>query len=531
MKIVKYITALLLVATMMFVVSSCTKGFEDMNKPYNQPSSASVGDLFNSVVSSLQISYQEQATYHSFIYEITQQATQYASSGYRMENASNEMWQSYYSMLANSKLIDTMIAVDANKAKMIDILAMNRTLRAFRTMRMTENFGDMPYTAAGLGVYGNGNYKPKYDKQQDIYVSCINDLKWAVDNFTSATDQVSLGSSETFLQNNITTWIKFANSLRLRYAVTMFDKNPTFAGSQITDALTKPLLENGEDIGLWPANIPGLVFDMHAWSFSANQYIRMGTAMWSYMSVNDSTNGNGIFDPRCRIFFEPNNAGLWVAYPQNPTTSTPSEGGDPYNDKRDNGWSDKGEGCIYSPINYYFKDRTYIPELMITAAEVHLFKAEVYNRGLGVDKNAATAQTEYEAGVKTSCNFWTSIAMNCPKWVENKPAALPSDAELAALLANPKVAYNSGDEAAALEQIYTQMWIDGFRQPWDVWTLYRRTGGNLPKDPNNPTYTENIYGIYHRYTYPSTEQDYNLESWKAETGGTDSYGTKIWLEK
>lgn len=531
MKIQKYISLLMVMLVIVFTISSCTKGFEEMNKPYNQANTASIGELYNSVVSSMQINWQEQATYHSFVYEITQQTTQFASSGYRMENASGEMWQTYFTMLANSKLIDTMISVDPNKAKMTNILAMNRTLRAHKTMRATENFGDIPFSEAGYAIYGTSYYKPKYDTQEEVYKACINDLKWAVDNFSTSADQVKLGSSETFLKDDIDMWKKFANSLRLRYAVTMYDKDPTFAGAHITDALNKPLLGDGEDMGLWPSKIPGLVFDMHAWSFSANQYIRLGTTMWDQMSNNDNQDGSGIFDPRCKIFFEPNNAGNWVAYPQNPTASTPSEGGDPYNDVRDNDWSNKGANCVYSPINYYFKDKTYIPELMITAAQVHLFKAEVYNRGLGVGKNAATAKQEYEAGVKASCNFWNQIAIDCPKWVVGKPAGLPAEAELNTLLSDPKVAYNTGDEAAALKKIYTQMWVDGFRQPWDVWTLYRRTGGNLPKDPDNASYTENNYGIYHRYTYPATEQDYNSDSWSAAMGGADKYDTKIWLEK
>jgi len=527
----RYLVYGMMAVTLGCTLSSCTKGFEEMNRPYNAPSSASVGDLFNSMVSSLQISWQEQATYHSFIYEVTQQTTQYASSGYRMENASNEMWQSYYAMLANSKLIDSLIAVDPNSANMSNVAAMTKTLKAFRTLRMTENFGDMPYFNAGLATNGAAYYRPAYDKQQDIYLSCINDLKWAVDNFSDDASQVSLGGSETFLHNDITTWRKFANSLRLRYAVTMYDKDQNFAGGQIAEALSKPLLADGENVGLWPANIPGLVFDMHAWSFSANQYIRMGTTMWHYMSNNDNKDGSGIFDPRCKIFFEGNNAGEWVPYPQNPTLTTPSEGGDPYNDSRDNNWAGKGAGCIYSPINYYFKDRTYIPELMMTASAVHLLKAEVYNRGLGVAANSATAKAEYEAGVKTSCNFWYSIAMNCPKWVVNKPAALPSDVELTALLSNAKVAYETESPANSLKKIYAQMWIDGFRQPWDVWTLFRRTGGELPTDPNNSSYWESNYGIYHRYTFPISEQDYNFDNWLSATNNQDLFSTKTWLEK
>lgn len=530
MNFIKNKYSIICLTVFLVLLGSCTKEFEDINKPYNQPSEASIGDLFNTVVSSMQNSWQELATYHSFIYPLTQQTTQYASSGYRLENASNEVWQSYYSMLANSKLIDTLISQDENSGNMTNILAMNRVLRAYKTMRLTEEFGDVPFHQAGYAIYGIDFYKPRFDTQQEVYKALINDLKWAVDNLSTAPTQVSLGSSETFLKNNIPMWIKFANALRLRCAITIYDKDAAFAGPQIAEAISKPLIANGEDIGLWPSKIPGLVFEIHAWSLSANQYIRLGTTMWNAMSNSNAKDGSGIFDPRCRIFYEPNQAGEWVPYPQNPTSATPSEGGDPYNQSRFNSWSSKGAGCIFSPINFYFEDKNFLPQLMITAAQVHLYLAEVYQRGLGVAKNDAMAKAHYEAGVKASVNFWTKLAIDCPIWVEGKPAGLPSDNVLNVFLQDPKVAYSS-DPALALKQIYTQLWIDGFRQPWDIWTLYRRTGGNLPKDPDNASYTETTYGIYHRYIYPTSEQDFNTSNWKTAMGGQDKYETKTWLEK
>jgi len=511
---------------------SCTKGFEEMNKPYNKPTSSSIGDLFNYMISTCQNTYQEQATYHSFIYQVTQQATQYSSSGYRMENAAKEMWDQYYKMLANSRQIDTLIAADANKEKMTNILAMNKVIRAYRTIKMTENFGSIPYFKAGRGKFGTDTYRPPYDKQDAIYKSCIADLKWATDVFTADANQVSIGGSETLFKNNFTLWKKFANSYRLRAAVTMYDKDNAFASAQIADAIAKPLLEEGDDIGLWPSQIPGLVFKMHAWSFSANQYLRMGTALWNQMSDNNNEDGSGIFDPRCKIFFEGNYDGNWVPYPQNPTSATPSEGGDPYNQERFKSWaSNLKMGCKFSPFNFYLEDQNYIPELWLTTAQVHLYLAEIYNRGMGVAKNPAAAKTHYEAGVKASCKFWVSIAVNCPIWVVNKPTAVPSNAAMDAWLAHPKAAYNMGDEAAALKSIYTQLWIDGMRQINDIWTLFRRTGGNLPKDPNNNAYWQNTYSQYHRYTYPTSEQDYNFVNWKAEVGASDAYNTKTWLEK
>src|SRR5207244_2297585 len=107
-------------------------------------------------------------------------------------------------------------------------------------------------------------------------------------------------------------------------------------------------------------------------------------------------------------------------------------------------------------------------------AQVHLIRAEVYNRGLGVAANAATAEAEYNAGITASVNMWTGIAFNTPLWVVNKPAAATaSPAELSALLTNPTIAYNTGNPATALNQIYAQLWIDQNRQPWDAWILLK----------------------------------------------------------
>ena len=91
--------------------------------------------------------------------------------------------------------------------------------------------------------------------------------------------------------------------------------------------------------------------------------------------------------------------------------------------------------------------------------------------------------------------------------------------------------YETEDVAGSLKKIYAQMWIDGFRQPWDVWTLLRRTGGELPKDLDNNTYYESNYAIYHRYTFPITEQDYNFDNWLAATNNQDLFSTKTWIEK
>jgi hypothetical protein len=73
------------------------------------------------------------------------------------------------------------------------------------------------------------------------------------------------------------------------------------------------------------------------------------------------------------------------------------------------------------------------------------------------------------------------------------------------------------------------MWVDGFRQPWDIWTLSRRTGGQLQKMQQFRLLRKQLC-IYHRYTFPITEQDYNFDNWLAATNNQDLFATKTWLE-
>lgn len=521
---------LALVLTLM--TAGCKDGFEELNKPWDKAVTAPVDQLYNGIVSTFVLGWQEQATYHSWIYPVTQQAIVTSASGYVMNNAASELWSNYYLCLGNFRLLEKKIEESPDKDKYRNLQAMAKTLMAYKTLKMTGFFGDMPYSEAGrAATEGYTKYRAKYDTQADIMKTAMTELKWAVDNFSTGADQISVGAAETFLKGDIGQWTRFANSLRLRCALNISGKDKTTAAAVVTECLAKPLLADGENIGIWPKSL-GLTLGGRRWSFNAGFFHRMGTTMWSWMTTTDAKDGSGIIDPRCRIFFEPNNAGEWAPYPQNPTNTTPVEGGQPYNDVRLTSWATKGATNIYSPINYYFaQDQTTIPELMITAAEVHLLKAEAYVSGIGVTKNTTTAKDEYEKGVTASVNFWTKVAMDSPEWVVAKPTALPAPAVIAALLKAPKVAFDASTDEKALRQIYAQLWIDGFRQPWDVWTLKRRTGNMTPMSETNTAYYDANFAVYHRFTFPSSEPDYNNANWRAATGGTDVVGTKTWLEK
>jgi hypothetical protein len=538
-----------MIATTVFIaliLASCTKNFQKENAAYSGPASATLPQLYAGIGANLDraadIGDWAEARW---LYPITQLGAVYAVSDFPFVEGQN--WTLFYSNLPAMDQMLTTMTTSPDSATYTNAIAMVKVLRAYQALELSNTYGDMPYSKAGKAFSGSVvDLTVPYDKQQAIYLSCLSDLTWAVNHLGTGSNQYSFGSNEFLLQNNIPQWKAFANSLRLRYALTIFDKDNTDAGPIIADALTKPLLTDpvADVVGLYQSNIPGISFDIDGagrdFFFRQESRARMGSTLWNLFSNNNNTDGSGIFDLRCPIFFEVNGNNQWVPYPQNPVTPITDGGSpDPYSNDRDpdnKGWAADKVGNLYSDYNYYWgRDGNLggstgaCPEIFMSAAETDFLVAEAYAKGAGVAQNYALAQTAYVAGVTASLTFWKNMAFNSSVWVVNKPtSATPTPAELTSVLTNPKVAFNN---ANALSLIYAQEWIDLFRQPWVTWTLMRRTGGATPADASNPTGYAQNYGSLQRYQYPADEQQLNTANWRAATGGTDLTSTKLWITK
>lgn len=518
----------LLAGSLVFTATSCKKDFGNINEPWaNKTYNAAIPSMYNSIASGM--TEQGRGLFSAFIYQNSQLAANYAASGYRLDNSVGGSWDNYYTALTDFRRVSDLIEANADAAKMTNIKGMLTTLIAYKSLLATTLYGNMPYSEAGKAFYGPDFYRPVYDEQSSIFKDALENLKWAADNFTTSGDQISLAAYETLFGNDINKWIKLANSLRLRYAMLMRNKDAATADAIIAEVLSKPLLAPHEFAGVDPDVVSGLQID-RAGSFRGNSYIRMGSTMWHAMSSSDASDGSGIFDLRTKIFFEPNSSGDWAPFPQAPSNSTVAEtsnngNDDPYNEARLTTWVSGGT-YHYSPFNvYYVCDKTF-PDLFITGSEVSFLKAEIYNRGIGgVAANAATAQQHYEDGVTASVKYWYKLANGSSVWVNNRPAAAPTNAELNTMLANPAVAYSSVP-ADALKQIYQQYWISLFHQPFEAWTLKRRTADATPNVPLAPT-SEALN--LNRLVYPTGEITSNYDNWKAQTGGTDDKSVKPWF--
>jgi len=513
-------------------VTSCKKDFGDINKSWDSKVyTPTIPALYNGITASLAEPGGTGTILTSWVYQNSQLAANYAASGYRMDNYSATYWNNYYTTFASSKKLDELINASAAPANMTNIKAMAKTLMAYKTLVNTLIYGDMPYSDASKAFEGSDFYRPKYDAQANVIKAAIADLKWAIDNFSTNASQVSLGASETLLANDIARWVKFANSLRLRYALVLQKNDAATSNAVIAEALTKPLLAANETVGLYPGSITNFTNDRGGW-YRGNSYVRMGSTMWNAMSSSNAINGSGIYDLRCKIFFEPNRAGEWVPYPQAPIPSTPAEtstgtGIDPYAESRLTTWATTGS-YLYSPLNfYYIADKTF-PQLLITGTEISFIKAEIYNKGLGgIAANPATAKAAYEEGITESIKFWYKLANGSAIWAVNKPAAAPTALELTTMLTNPAVAY-SPVSATALTQIYKQYWISLFHQPLEAWALARRTNYATPSValPSGSS----AYNLF-RMIYPQSEIDGNYANWSTVTGGSDSQAKAPWFMK
>lgn len=529
MKIIQKSIYSLLVCGALCGAGACKKGFEDMNTPYKDASesTASIPGLFNGLVSSMG-KYGDDALNVSLLYPITnQQAYQNTVAPYL--NYSVTYWSQYYPDLLVYKTILKKIAEQPNPQLFNNARFMASILIANKTLRMLDYYGDIPYSKASQASTGSQAYRPAYDAQLDVYTSVLTDLKNAADSLGMVTNPVqsSLGSFETFLNNDFTAWKKFANALRLRYAVRLYNKEKALADAIIADIIggNKPLPENQNaadpsglylnNFGLWPNRVSSSSQILSSLASKWDSYrelsisnIRMSSNVWNQMSSTNDPSGSGIFDPRCYVYFMTNNADQWVPQPQN---GSQPEGGRPYDDGTTRKAIGSDPANKFACVNYFMAyDRKFYPLLIVTEADVHFLKAEIYQRGMGVAKDIVKAKTEYEAGITASVNFWYAYTRLSEIWL-TKPTA-PTGLQMTAFLTNPAVLYNGANDADALKKIATQSWLATMFQPAETWATVRRTG-LTPKDPTyNPS-------VVNRLPYPDDENINNHENWQKATNG------------
>jgi hypothetical protein len=526
----------------MLSLSSCEKDFESVNKNPNGFTTASDGSLFNAVIASLKLGWNEQLYVNvSVLYKETQLGALPMVRWNNYTIGTEEIWKNYYTALPNFRELERRWSGYATSgAEERNMLAMEKILLAFKTFKMTDLFGDIPFSQAGYGYLDASLLRPAFDTQESIYRSQLAELKWAADNIEpSAVAQEPIASFRSFdnlFFGDLAKWRKFANSLRLRYAIRMADKDRLAADSIVADILNNDLPLLGtysggvlndnpytETAAIYPYQL-GFRNESKGWSYNQSREMRMGTNVWHLVSRHDSTDGSGIFDPRAYYFFDTDYNNRWVPYPNVMSSGLLPDGGIPYEYQRDALYSLKGQTCRYSPFNYHLvRDMDYIPDILMTGAEVQFLRAEAFHRGIGLAAPDPNRRDDaFINGLLYSLNFWQTVvsASRLPNTGATFASNVSVPANLGFITVQNGTNYFSLDEAAKLDMIRAQSWLDFFLQPQEAWALARRA--TVPH--------EGAPSTVFRFPIPPSEVSYNQGNWLNSYGSAsgDALSRKLW---
>ena len=129
-------------------------------------------------------------------------------------NAAGFAWSDLYDNLSNVNLMQ----VSATQQNNPDYEAIALVLKAYGFEQLVDSYNNVPYTQAFQGEAGN--LTPAYDTGASIYADLIKQMDNAISlinkNAAAAVPVVGPSSDDIIFGGNMTSWKKFANTMKLR---------------------------------------------------------------------------------------------------------------------------------------------------------------------------------------------------------------------------------------------------------------------------------------------------------------------------
>jgi hypothetical protein len=373
------------------------------------------------------------------------------------------------------QLLDADLLLDANlKASQTATI---EVLEVYTWSVLVNTYGNIPYSQA-LDIT---NVQPAYEDDAAIYNDLFTRLDAAIALMAQNAGEPGIGNGDLLYGGSMESWIKFANSLKLRLGITIADADPVKAKAMVEAAANYPdglFTSPAEEAKLpYTANIP-----------TANQ------VYYELRRRNDNVAANtfvmqlqALQDPRIDEFFRPATEG-------------------------DN--TGKIVGGIYGEPNVYeefaqpsdiLRDPE-LPGMLLSYTEVEFLLAEAKARDFNV--GTETAAGHYNKAITSSIvNDWGGTI-----------------AEAQTYLAQPTVMFNTG---IWQERIGIQKWIALHNQPVEGWKEWRRLDYPVLEKPALAR-----TDIPLRFPYPIQEVNLNNANYQtaAAAMGGDEVTSKIFWD-
>jgi len=407
--------------------------------------------------------------------------------------------------------IGEVIRVVKDDPAQTNLYAMARIWRVYCFSRITDLYGDVPYSQAGQG-YSASVLQPAYDAQRDIYADMLKELDEAAQSL-NAGNANTFETSDLIYGGNPDQWKKFAYSLMLRLGMRMTKADAVGAQAWVTKAVAGGVITAYSDIAKLNYTGSGQVINQNPIAYIMLRY--------NYLKADGTSNTEGgkyqqVFIDALKKNNDPRLPVISVVYANGAAdTSVALQKGMP---ATING-AKPANFITYSEPNPKTLLRLAAPVLLFTAAETYFLLSEAALRGWYA---AETAAALYEKGIRAAMQHWDLIS-----GIKDVISKRRIDAYAASHALNVK-----GTFEAQMSQIYNQFWAGIFPDAQEVFANYRRTG--YPAlTPNN--YPGNATGgrIFRRFLYPVSEQTLNAHSYKTAVArqGADDFMTPIWWDK
>ena len=498
-------------------VSSCTKDYPEINTDKN--TIATIEDsnlpfLFTAALQSVRIGDQTAQNLFADQYSqyIANNATYFPTDRYFIQMS----WAKDNFSPIYTRVVPQLRTIFENTESTSSEYALADIWWVFAFHRVTDYWGPIPYFQAGVA---EGSVP--YDPQEEIYNDFFKRLTTAVEVLKKNPNSKPYGSYDVLYGGNVSKWIKFANTLRLRLAVRVSKVNPTLAKKEAEAAYSSGVfMTSPDDDALLQKNLIDFnkLSQMSEW-FEFN----MSAAMESVLK--------GYNDPRITEYFLPAEKsgtyegmrnGLSIAQLGIP------ENTDVYNSHIGPRWSSPSRGGRSD----YFST----PQNVMCTAEAYFLRAEGALLGWNM---GGTAKELYESGIKNSMAQWGYTDMAVINTFINgttTPIA-PNDYLKSPPAADVPVKFHSSDLNIQKKQVAIQKWLALFPDGTEAWADYRRNHDVLPLYPvansDNIDLLDPKTNWIRRIPFLQVEQETNgAEVAKAVSllGGPDKITTALWWD-
>lgn len=478
------------------LISSCTKDFEEINTDPNRPKQITPGVMLGQL--QYRIVNSSMTASRSFTHELMQvDAPRSSPSGEGLHryvvNPGAAVWSNFYSYMTDiDDIYKTSENLGENNYKAIALI-----YKCWAYSILTDLYGDVPYSEAIKA--SEGNFKPAFDKQKNIYIKILSDLEEA-NALLNPSKALTYGGDLLYNSNSLSggtnygiiKWKKFSNSLRLRLLLRLSKRNGEV---NINEQITM-ILANPAKYPVFTSNADDAIFKYSGSFPYYNPFYNQRQLEWrdgDYVTKFFIDKMNTDNDPRRNLWFTPISVGGINIY-----------------QGIESGYPVTTEYQVGKNTSYNDGMKT-LPQLgiMMTWSELEFIKAELALKGFNTGKNSKQ-------------HYNTAILASMTQWGVSIPTSY---------LDQTGVMYDSNTSIETqLERIITQKYYASFFVDYQSWFEKRRTGYPiLPRGSGIPA--ENTFP--NRVPYPTYLQSLNPENLALATAsmGGDNSDTKVWWDK